>query len=176
MRFCSFGLFLNFTTDLFYHFFSTPRNGILCDVRLVVDEMEIPVHKAVLVAASPYFHAMFTSSQFIEAQQDKVIIHGVDFQVLQTLVEYVYTGCIQLKKENVQVTQIAIHFYGKAIEVFRKIHYFSLNYVIIVMLDSSRYATDRRFYRAVQRFPRISTRTKQLPWHSRYHRVAWIRH
>lgn len=59
----------------------------------------------VLAAASPYFYAMFSSSSFAEAHQDKVKIGDVDYEALRLLVEYVYNSCIELTEDNVQVTQ-----------------------------------------------------------------------
>lgn len=69
---------------------------------LVADEIEIPVHKIVLAACSPYFIAMFTS--FEESSRDRVTLQGVDHHALQLLVEYVYTSQIQVTEQNVQVS------------------------------------------------------------------------
>lgn len=49
------------------------RQSRLCDVVLVVEELEIPAHKAVLAACSPYFYAMFTSD-LSEAKADRIVI------------------------------------------------------------------------------------------------------
>jgi len=63
----------------------------MCDVTLVAtggssrDMVEIPAHRMVLAACSPYFYAMFTS--FEEKDQDRVTIQGVDPLALQMIVK-----------------------------------------------------------------------------------------
>lgn len=74
---------------------------MLCDVTLVADNTEVPAHKVVLSACSPYFYAMFTS--FEESKQDKITLQGVDITALQLLVDYVYTSEVHVTEENVQV-------------------------------------------------------------------------
>ncbi|XP_017768618.1 PREDICTED: ring canal kelch homolog [Nicrophorus vespilloides] len=73
----------------------------LCDVTLIADDVEVPAHKMVLAACSPYFYAMFNS--FEESKQDKITLQGVDSQALSLLIEYVYTSEVQVTEENVQV-------------------------------------------------------------------------
>ncbi|XP_060870643.1 ring canal kelch homolog [Metopolophium dirhodum] len=81
---------------------SLRKNEVLCDVRFVADDGKIVIgHKIVLVAASPYFRAMF--SNFVENNKDFVTIRELDSTILQLLVDYIYTGEIMVTKENVQV-------------------------------------------------------------------------
>lgn len=77
------------------------RQKLLVDVTLVADSVEVPAHKMVLAACSPYFYAMFSS--FEESKQDRITLQGVDPQALQLLVEYVYTSEVQVTEDNVQV-------------------------------------------------------------------------
>uniref|UniRef100_A0A1B0AKX5 BTB domain-containing protein n=1 Tax=Glossina palpalis gambiensis TaxID=67801 RepID=A0A1B0AKX5_9MUSC len=72
------------------------KQNVLCDVTLLVNNMEIPGHKAVLASYSPYFCAMFT-----ESQQDRIILQGVDPHALKLLIEYLYTSTLEINKENV---------------------------------------------------------------------------
>lgn len=73
--------------------------------------MEIPAHKMVLAACSPYFYAMFSVSEFEESRQDRITVQGVDFVALQLLVEYVYTSIVDVTEENVQVKiECAVRF------------------------------------------------------------------
>ncbi|XP_066901681.1 kelch-like protein 3 isoform X4 [Halyomorpha halys] len=77
------------------------KQHLLCDVRLVADSLEVQGHKMVLAAASPYFHAMFTS--FEESRQERIVLQGLDPYALQLLVDYVYTSEIHVTEDNVQV-------------------------------------------------------------------------
>lgn len=66
--------------------------------------MEIPAHKMVLSACSPYFYAMFSGGDFEESRQDKITVQGVDYHALQLLIEYVYTAIVEVTEDNVQVS------------------------------------------------------------------------
>merc|ERR1719348_2743674 len=74
--------------------------GLLCDVTLVAESLEIPAHKMVLAACSPYFYAMFTG--FTERDSSRVTLQGIDPEDLQILVEYVYTSEVDVTEDNVQ--------------------------------------------------------------------------
>ena len=78
------------------------RQSRLCDVVLVVEDLEIPAHKAVLAACSPYFYAMFTSD-LTEAKADRIVLQEVAPRALSLLMEFVYTSEVQVTEENVQV-------------------------------------------------------------------------
>ncbi|XP_075230806.1 kelch protein isoform X2 [Lycorma delicatula] len=77
------------------------KQNLLCDVRLVAESVEVPAHKMVLAACSPYFHAMFTS--FEESKRDRIVLQSIDSQALQLLVDYVYTSEVHVTEDNVQV-------------------------------------------------------------------------
>lgn len=78
------------------------RQNLLCDIILVADGLEIPAHKAVLAACSPYFYAMFTSD-LAEARADRIVLQEVDGKALSLLIDFVYSGEIQVTEDNVQV-------------------------------------------------------------------------
>ena len=86
--------------------------GLLCDVTLVAENLEVhlfcwktlgnslglsqvPAHKMVLAACSPYFYAMFTG--FTERESSRVTLQGLDPEALQTLVDYVYTSLVEVE-------------------------------------------------------------------------------
>ncbi|XP_059141234.1 kelch-like protein 5 isoform X1 [Physella acuta] len=73
----------------------------LCDVVLVAEDRRIPAHRLVLSAASDYFAAMFTNN-VREATMEEIQIKDVDAEALALLVQYAYTGHIQLKEETVE--------------------------------------------------------------------------
>ncbi|KAG7205534.1 hypothetical protein KM043_007512 [Ampulex compressa] len=78
------------------------KKNLLCDVLLIADGgMEVPAHKMVLAACSPYFYAMFTS--FEERDQERITLQGVDYSALELLVDYVYSAEVHVTEDNVQV-------------------------------------------------------------------------
>ncbi|XP_023812293.1 kelch-like protein 5 [Oryzias latipes] len=77
------------------------RSRQLCDVILVAGERRIPAHRLVLSSVSDYFAAMFTSD-VREAKQDEVKMEGVDPDALWVLVQYAYTGRLELKEDTIE--------------------------------------------------------------------------
>lgn len=73
----------------------------LCDVVLRVGGEEIHTHRAVLAASSSYFLAMFTH-QLRESEQQEVEIKDMNPAILRSLVDFAYTGEIDVVVENVQ--------------------------------------------------------------------------
>ncbi len=89
---------LNFFTELY----SLYKSQLLTDVSLVCGaETSIRCHKIVLSAFSPYFRAMF-SSGFMEAELNEIQMPATDRQTLNSIVEYAYTGIIELTFKNIQ--------------------------------------------------------------------------
>ena len=78
------------------------ESGTLCDIILIVEGMEFPVHKNVLAASSPYFQAMFTSS-FKEKDVSRQEIHGISHVAFNIILNHIYTGQeFDIKDENVE--------------------------------------------------------------------------
>ncbi|XP_074651030.1 kelch-like protein 5 isoform X2 [Tubulanus polymorphus] len=73
----------------------------LTDVVLVTGQKRIAAHRVVLSASSDYFAAMFTND-VKEASQDEIKMKDVDSEALALLVQYMYTGRIELKEETVE--------------------------------------------------------------------------
>jgi len=90
-----------------------------CDIELYTSEglekdSPILAHRNMLAAATPYFHAMFTSglieSEFERTrmpggktrQKQKLVLQGISQQTLQSLVDFIYTGRVSLCQDNVQ--------------------------------------------------------------------------
>ncbi|XP_039755120.1 kelch-like protein 5 [Pararge aegeria] len=74
----------------------------LCDVTLIAGGCRIPAHKVVLASCSEYFAAMFTGS-LREAQSSEITLERVDSQTLRSLVQYCYTGIIELSEDTVEI-------------------------------------------------------------------------
>ena len=76
------------------------HSKILCDVKLMVDGQEFPAHKGVLAANSNFFLAMFTT-EMMEKDKTTVSVESVSAAAMERLLEYMYTGQIQIHVENV---------------------------------------------------------------------------
>jgi len=68
------------------------------DTVLVAGETEVMCHRAVLAASSPYFHAMFHST-LRESREQRIKLDGVTALSLNQLVDYIYTGRIEVRTE-----------------------------------------------------------------------------
>jgi len=77
------------------------ENTKLCDVKLIVDEIHIPAHRSILAACSNYFLAMFTNDMK-ESNESSVEMKDVKADVISTLVDFVYTGKLEVDNENVE--------------------------------------------------------------------------
>ncbi|XP_064600633.1 kelch-like protein 2 [Liolophura sinensis] len=78
------------------------KHNLLCDVTLVVDDTEIPAHRAVLSACSQYFYAMFTG-EMTEAKADRITLQEIESNALVQLIDFVYTSEIRVTEDNVQM-------------------------------------------------------------------------
>ncbi len=67
-------------------------NGKLSDFTIVVNDVKIPVHKAMLSARSPVFEAMFSHDNTKEAQEHKMEVTDVSPIVMKDFLQFIYTG------------------------------------------------------------------------------------
>ena len=77
------------------------RQEILCDTILHVDGQEFPAHKNILAASSAYFLGLFTSDMK-ERHQSEVKLEGFRSFVMNDLLNYIYTGEVEITDENVK--------------------------------------------------------------------------
>ncbi|KAM4557097.1 actin-binding protein IPP isoform 1-T2 [Fundulus diaphanus] len=77
-----------------------------CDVGLKVGGQVFKVHRLVLAASSPYFSALF-SGGMREVEKEEVQIIGVDTGIFEALLDFIYTGAINVNVENVQELMVA---------------------------------------------------------------------
>lgn len=83
------------------------RNGQhFCDVQLQVGKETFQVHRLVLAASSPYFAALFTGGMK-ESSKDVVQILGVEAGIFQLLLDFIYTGLVNIAVNNVQELIVA---------------------------------------------------------------------
>ena len=75
------------------------KASTMTDVILIAENVNIAAHKLVLAASSEYFLAMFT--RFDEANKERISIKDINGKALQLLIDYIYTGKIEVSEENV---------------------------------------------------------------------------
>ena len=91
----------NHAVDCFKVIKQLQRSRDLCDVTLLVDGTEFHAHRIILAGVSPYLRAMFTNGM-LESAQRKVEIGGIDASTMESLIDFAYTGSIEVNIENVQ--------------------------------------------------------------------------
>ncbi|XP_032230097.2 kelch-like protein 12 [Nematostella vectensis] len=77
------------------------QSKILCDVVLLVENEEFSAHKGILAANSHYFMAMFTTDM-IEKEQERVILKKLKPSVVKEILDFLYTGRIEIDNKNVR--------------------------------------------------------------------------
>ncbi|KAK7110160.1 kelch-like protein 10 isoform X2 [Littorina saxatilis] len=77
------------------------QSGLLCDAVIKVDNCVFPIHRNILSACSPYFHAMFTNAGF-ETNQREVTLTGVSPQIMVLIIDFAYTRASKVTAENVE--------------------------------------------------------------------------
>ncbi|XP_077991807.1 kelch-like protein 25 [Glandiceps talaboti] len=71
------------------------------DTILCVDDEELPCHRVVLSACSPYFKAMF-AHELKESSDARVTLNDVKPDVIKPLIDFAYTMRLDINEENVQ--------------------------------------------------------------------------
>ncbi|CAB4056548.1 IVNS1ABP [Lepeophtheirus salmonis] len=82
------------------------KNKHFCDVTLQVGKQDFPSHRAVLAAVSPYLFELFTAKE--DQPTVKEAGHGIIYKLnggfdkyaLEKLIEYAYTGCLNVPGEK----------------------------------------------------------------------------
>lgn len=62
----------------------------------------VPAHRIILSASSAYFSAMFMGS-LRETKEEEITLGEVHGEPLQALIQYCYTGTIELREDNVEI-------------------------------------------------------------------------
>lgn len=82
------------------HLNSQRHQRILCDVVLIVDGEEFPAHKGVLAAHSKFFLTMFTTDM-LEKGETRTCVNCVSAAAMRSLLEFMYSGHLQIHLDNV---------------------------------------------------------------------------
>ena len=79
------------------------------DFVICTPTQQLKAHRLVLASSSPYWEAMF-SGGFAEHGAESVNLVNISCDVLETILQYVYTGKITLQSDTVQSIYIAADF------------------------------------------------------------------
>lgn len=71
------------------------RKQLLCDVTLVVQDVEFEAHKVLLAANSRFFSLMFTSDQ---AARSAFRLDGVPAEAFSSVLEFIYTAQVSVEE------------------------------------------------------------------------------
>ncbi|XP_071824910.1 kelch-like protein 18 [Apostichopus japonicus] len=85
------------------------RMGKLCDVTLKVGDQKLSAHKIVLAACIPYFKVMFTKDMK-ESKQGEITMNGIEPSALEAMVNFAYSGELDVTTDNVQSLLVCSNF------------------------------------------------------------------
>lgn len=74
----------------------------LIDCILKVGDRSIPCHQLILAACSPYFRELYFSEDGKEVGQKDVVLENLDPNVMEAIVNYMYSAEIDINDNNVQ--------------------------------------------------------------------------
>lgn len=101
------------------------NNSRFCDVKIVVQNKVFNAHRIVLSSSSKYFYAMF-NNELIENEKDTVELHSISSCIFNILLDFMYTGKIQITRCNAQELIVAadmlmlMHLIDACVEFFKK--------------------------------------------------------
>ena len=81
-------------------------SGTYCDLIFIVDDQQFPCHRVILVSTSPYFQALLTD-KFRENSLNSIKLCDIEPQIFSSLLNFIYTGEIEIDENNVQELLIA---------------------------------------------------------------------
>ena len=85
----------NIQFHLLHNYKTLFNNQELCDVTIIVSRKKFYAHKAILAAHSPVFLAMFKNTAMKENVENEIKINDIDFNTVQELLRFIYSGEIQ---------------------------------------------------------------------------------
>ncbi|XP_069462640.1 zinc finger and BTB domain-containing protein 24 isoform X2 [Ambystoma mexicanum] len=84
------------------------KRDFLCDITLIVENVQFRAHKALLAATSDYFSMMFASED--EIGQSTYVLEGMVTDTFGALLEFIYTGSLHASEKTIeQIVTTAQH-------------------------------------------------------------------
>lgn len=80
------------------------EDASFCDVDIIAGNTVLSAHRAVLSASSAYFEAMFRPELGMsERTQKSVTLHSIAPEILKLLIDFVYTGRLEITQVNFSI-------------------------------------------------------------------------
>jgi len=98
----------NFGDSLVSGFSSLWKKSKFCDVTFVVGTDEIQCHRLVLATVSSYFQKKFNAKVLVG---ETIEVRNVEASLFRSILEFAYTGQIELEESNVQSLLVACKFF-----------------------------------------------------------------
>ncbi|KFM14161.1 Zinc finger and BTB domain-containing protein 24, partial [Aptenodytes forsteri] len=76
------------------------KKDFLCDITLIVENVQFRAHKALLAASSEYFSMMFVDEG--EIGQSIYMLEGMVADTFGALLEFIYTGCLRASEKSTE--------------------------------------------------------------------------
>ncbi|NXO76599.1 ZBT24 protein, partial [Sitta europaea] len=76
------------------------KKDFLCDITLIVENVQFRAHKALLAASSEYFSMMFVNEG--EIGQSIYMLEGIVADTFGVLLEFIYTGCLCASEKSTE--------------------------------------------------------------------------
>ncbi|XP_026522446.1 zinc finger and BTB domain-containing protein 24 isoform X2 [Notechis scutatus] len=83
------------------------KKDFLCDITLIVENVQFRAHKALLAASSEYFSMMFVEEG--EIGQSIYMLEGMVADAFGVLLEFIYTGCLQASEKSIEQILATAH-------------------------------------------------------------------
>ena len=91
----------NYGHELLKNLNSLRTSHLFTDATLFIEHEELYCHRNILAASSPYFRAMFTH-KLREGEKAEVSFQDVSPWTLKRIIDYVYTGRLEITIDNAQ--------------------------------------------------------------------------
>ena len=106
---------------------SFKKDGCLCDIDIVVGDNRMPAHKCVLAAGSDYFKSLFCGPMKTDDTVVNLSAVTDDFESVQTVIEFLYTGNIDVDDDNLAILLKLASFLLIGVLRANCIHYMQLS-------------------------------------------------
>ena len=98
----------NYSAPLMKELETYRQQGVLCDAIIAVDDRELPVHKNIVSAMSPFFRDIF--SKLHDPTDNKITLHNLNGAIMNDILHFIYTGEVCIHDGNVRQMLAASRF------------------------------------------------------------------